>query len=747
MKVKELTKIFENKFIDIKYIDSGGNASVYSVKKIGTDEMIALKILDTNGLNFNNKRKRFIIETNKVKQLQNDFKGIIPILEFGLPDLVNTDVYWYTMPMAQTINKHFNNSYNISEIVNCVISLAKTLSKLHDKNIVHRDIKPSNIYFYNNRYCLADFGLVDYPEKDSLTKTSEQIGAKATIAPEMKRNSKEADGKKADVYSLAKTLWMLLTESKFGFEGIYNLESPQMRLNRYYPKEHLVEITKLLIDSTQDEPTLRPTMKEFCDRLEEYMLVYNDFEKSNLSQWKFIQENLFGRNIPESANWRDINDIVSVINLVGSMPNLNHMFLPSGGGMNFNYAKIADEKGCIELHASNSIYIVKPSSLIIENINKDFKWSYFRLELHDLEPTDIVQVYDNREFLTEYSPGKYISWIYGIYGYDENSKPLPSGYRLVDRILSGSYVFFTKSSVYNHLGGAYDARHNKFNSLEFREYIKKVRKDSILMDYNKFMEKHNRNPFEVRTESGKEDIMTLVKNEKELKLLIKGYFNNTDFCDYLEQPGIKGDSNVLHFGLSVNFNEGMFDPDLLLKYNGKFIKDKSSLFQRESDSKDLFLFQNIKLVQEFMNNVENDIRNICVENEIDMSPVLYYFSIDIFRNRSPKHMFTRDEIKKVLLSGNDYKRNTLVIDSDGFPRLIEEEKQILLMQYPVIHESYDAYNNYTGKYSPLNHLEDEYISSLQGWLEHLKYGGVIRIEYVDDNTDEEQLIKEIIKYY
>ena len=110
-------------------------------------------------------------------------------------------------------------------------------------------------------------------------------------------------------------------------------------------------------------------------------------------------------------------------------------------------------------------------------------------------------------------------------------------------------------------------------------------------------------------------------------------------------------------------------------------------------------------------------------------------------------MFTRDEIKKVLLSGNDYKRNTLVIDSDGFPRLIEEEKQILLMQYPVIHESYDAYNNYTGKYSPLNHLEDEYISSLQGWLEHLKYGGVIRIEYVDDNTDEEQLIKEIIKYY
>jgi len=32
----------------------------------------------------------------------------------------------------------------------------------------------------------------------------------------MKVNAKYADGKKADVYSLAKTLWMLLTKSKYG---------------------------------------------------------------------------------------------------------------------------------------------------------------------------------------------------------------------------------------------------------------------------------------------------------------------------------------------------------------------------------------------------------------------------------------------------------------------------------------------------------------------------------------------------
>lgn len=47
-----------------------------------------------------------------------------------------------------------------------------------------------------------------YPEKENLTKIKESVGAKTTIAPEMKRNAKDSDGKKADVYSLAKTLWM-----------------------------------------------------------------------------------------------------------------------------------------------------------------------------------------------------------------------------------------------------------------------------------------------------------------------------------------------------------------------------------------------------------------------------------------------------------------------------------------------------------------------------------------------------------
>ena len=89
-----------------------------------------------------------------------------------------------------------------------------------------------------------------------------------------------------------------------------------------------------------------------------------------------------------------------------------------------------------------------------------------------------------------------------------------------------------------------------------------------------------------------------------------------------------------------------------------------------------------------------------------------------------------------------------MIDGDGFAKLVQENNSSILRQYPVIHESYNAFNNYTGKYSSLEHLNDEYISSLQGWLIHLrKNGGCVRMDYVHNNSDEEQLLPEIKKFY
>ncbi len=119
------------------------------------------------------------------------------------------------MPIAiSAVDYIARNKLDIKEIVKGVVSLSETLEKLHKKDICHRDIEPSNIYYYNNKFAFGDFGLVDFPDNaDDFTKSDKGLGAIFTIASEMKRNPKKADSKKADVFSLAKTMWMFLTNN------------------------------------------------------------------------------------------------------------------------------------------------------------------------------------------------------------------------------------------------------------------------------------------------------------------------------------------------------------------------------------------------------------------------------------------------------------------------------------------------------------------------------------------------------
>lgn len=67
--------------------------------------------------------------------------------------------------------------------------------------------------------------------------------------------------------------------------------------------------------------------------------------------------------------------------------------------------------------------------------------------------------------------------------------------------------------------------------------------------------------------------------------------------------------------------------------------------------------------------------------------------------------------------------------------------------FPVRHEPWDAGKNYVGKYSDLLTLNDEYISSLQGWLLYLQTGRKQYIDYVRENVDEEGILAEIGEYY
>lgn len=737
----------------IRKMDGGGNANVF-VAKNARGEAVAIKILREESGNGKRtekrnrkKRIRFKIETEMVVGIQNEIEGVIPIFSYGLPDK-RTKKYWYAMPIAIPLEDRLKEVKSLEDKVNCVLELARTLEALHKKDIVHRDIKPKNIYFYNGKYCLGDFGLVDYPEKRDLTSFQEAVGPKATMAPEMRYNAKNADGKKADVYSLAKTLWIVLTGVEHGFEGRYEEDDAiiGLRNDKRYKKEHLVELEVLLKQATEYDPSLRPSMEIFVTTLEKWLEIVSNFQKSNYSEWKYLQNRLFPKTVPSHTEWRDIDSIIKILNDIGSMPGLNHMFLPTGGGQDIETAKCANEESCICLVAGGCNYIFKPHKLELENYGKnDYRWSYFRLQLEPIEPISDAIYEECRESLVEDFPGHYIVSDLANYGRYNDGTEFPKGYRQVDRFLNGSFVIFSKQSVYNHISGTYDARHNKMSSIEFRHYIGTMRQSySMIKNFTKFLSIYQKNPFSTKDEKEEVEIHRRIEESCKFDKFIEENWDKWCLKEICDKNNNKNDGK-LEFAIMFHINGGTFGARKYVAENGYICEENVIPYPVRKDGKYIFTDFNgaVKAIVE----MKDYIKKLCNESAIVWQEMGIYFTIKLFRIKPPSHVFTEKEIKEVLRSGNDFRNNRLVIDEEGYAQLIDSDLHYEHYRYPVSQESYNARNNYVGQYANLDDVSEIYQAMLDGWLHHLRTGQRYDVDYYEQCEDTEKMLAELKQYY
>jgi serine/threonine protein kinase len=153
-----------------------------------------------------------------------------------------------------------------------ILGTADAMAYLHGQRICHSDLKPANILLDSSfRPKLCDFGFSKRVEKigDS-QKPSDCHGKTGFTAPEAALEREDRQVFREDVYSFAMTVYNIVV-GKRPFEGFSDYRILNKLQNNERPSldgcEIPQDLRRLIEDSWEDNPTLRPQFPQIVDML------------------------------------------------------------------------------------------------------------------------------------------------------------------------------------------------------------------------------------------------------------------------------------------------------------------------------------------------------------------------------------------------------------------------------------------------------------------------------------------------
>ena len=703
---KETLKQLELKYRFVRPLGAGGNASVFEVVRIVDNQPFAIKIL-RNGTD--EKKRRFKREVEILVKYGQKVRGLMPIGAHA----VDEHEHWYEMPITEPVFDRLSKlplRDRLRQSVDVVLSCAETLSELHDlpcNGVSHRDIKPDNIHFNGNDVVIGDFGLVNVPEPDNLTRSDVSLGPIFTMAPEMRRNPKMADGKKADVYSLAKTLWMLVKNDKYAFDGPYDWLDSKIGLGGLSTpdcKLHLAELEELIKDATDNDPERRPAMLSVVERLKAWCDAEANPERAQVAEWDFLKRIIFGRCVPSVSTFQHLESITTILQAVSHTSAANHTLFSFHGGLDLISVEFSAEAGCLVLRFDNDTVVVKPIVLQI-GIFEDPELNYLLIEAGDISPVPDIEVFRGIQELVEDTPGHYVGRkdaVYGVYDYD-TGVPLPKGWRYVTRMIKGRLLIVSKTGPYNAIAEVYDGRHGECSMSAFHSYVERVARvlklfQSKGIDWRKMdlssVSCLSKNPF---VKGSRPDTQSLVKRPAVPMGFFREKILSCDFSPAFKElsivPQRKGSFRIslepctMDFGAEVEQQCG-FE----LSIDGYFHAD-------EEPNAELAYFSDLGAVRRLVLQLERVLDEFCQPYGTDCLDFDYAFTVRIVSVPSHSVNFNANDILRLVNNADDRQGSRFVVDADGTLRLLVSEQARCARFYPVRMEFFEPRNNYVGKYS------------------------------------------------
>lgn len=214
-------------------IAEGGMGTIYKGRHRVTGEHVALKVipkhLATNAVFL----RRFEKEYNAARLL--DHPNVVRAIAFGQED--GTPYLAMEFVEGESLGQRLEREGKLpeAEAIRIISEVAQGLQKAHSVGLVHRDVKPDNILLTPaGQVKLTDLGLVKDSDSDlNLTRTGRGLGTPHFMAPEQFRRAKDADVR-CDIYSLAATLYMMLT-GELPFKACGPLDAWMRKINNELP--------------------------------------------------------------------------------------------------------------------------------------------------------------------------------------------------------------------------------------------------------------------------------------------------------------------------------------------------------------------------------------------------------------------------------------------------------------------------------------------------------------------------------
>jgi hypothetical protein len=269
------------KWTVLEEIDRGGNCIVYKCKS-SDGEIGALKRLkgyhfDRTNDDAESERRarrvqRFLDEVTFLIH-HNGRRGVVDLRDHYLPSAPSkSDEPWIVMPLGRSLSKvRYDTDLSLEDVVKIFCELAQSLAGLHRDGISHRDIKPDNILLINNEAHFGDFGLVDFAEKRAVTIETEILGPLFYVAPELMYPKTEADFSAADVYSFAKSLWVVATGQTYPPPGEQRIGVDGLRLSSYLNHRRAAHLDTLIDRCTRHSPVERMSSEKVASELEAWL--------------------------------------------------------------------------------------------------------------------------------------------------------------------------------------------------------------------------------------------------------------------------------------------------------------------------------------------------------------------------------------------------------------------------------------------------------------------------------------------